>query len=445
MPVVFNMQVVLGLALPFCCAWDSQLLESVKKGRFMEATLLTGMTVEEWSDGMLRLSYRGAAPLLLFNWVLGLVTTLAYAWAGSDLYGLHLPEALGEAVLWLPAATLLVVSMSYFHQVRAVFGADPPDQEILQALVSLPLVGIAACIGWAWLCMEPVAAAAVLAACALALLLVRQGILGRLRRMLEGSTGPKTVWAPATKPWSKNPIIVRESFRAARRPGGTLGFYLLRYGPLATIMVWIVWMGCAQESRLYAVGLLWWTLGGALVAYGSALPAVFGERSRGAWPLLLTTPTTAREFASGWLEWATRTRQWELTALSTAAAICIWEWWYACNPVYRADATDWLGMVWLVAVPRFVLLALFNVGIWCSVRCHKWLAMHLWLLVWMVPLGLIPWLILNWLHFAPYEFQFARFAASMGFVALFAGLTRVAALHALSGGQGPDAPLAAEG
>ncbi|HEY4000864.1 MAG TPA: hypothetical protein VGO93_18490 [Candidatus Xenobia bacterium] len=383
-------QFLAALLLPLLYTTESGFLSQATGSRFLESSLLTGLTAAEWSDGLLRCSLRRVYRLVL---ALGLGVAL-----------IDTPRAV-QALVFVPTVLAMMATVAYFYQLRAVLGINRPGRE----WAGLALGAVAAAGAWAllhaWrdqhLLALPVAAAT--------LLCVRFFIIGRLQNGLVEVPRDRPR-ARAMRPWSRNVIVIRECWRSARR-GGLLAVYLRRFGIFALFtglmarqvlevgQGWGPWFIYYDDASNAIVTLLiLHAVVGTLVVYWSTLASVFDERRQRTAELLESTPLSATAYRNGWLDWATRYRNLEILAVYAVALMGVLGCWWASTGYNLARWAPGLGSRQLDTATTVVGIGLVA-WLWMRLAAHaaleastvsrSWFGMQAQLLLHVVVLGFV--------------------------------------------------------
>ncbi|HEY4001285.1 MAG TPA: hypothetical protein VGO93_20605 [Candidatus Xenobia bacterium] len=327
----------LGLVLPLLAAWDSRVLETLKRTRTLELVPLAPGDGVHWSDGLTRRSLRSTLEH-------GLVVA-CLVWLG---------DRGGAALVWLPSVLLMTVLVAYAQQLWLVQGS-----RLVAAVLALAFVGL----GLAWAAWNPVGLA-VVAGATLALLGPVRSLIGRRLENLDLSPRPmvRTV-AGVLRPRSSNPLVVREYQRERRRARGLVS----RYGLAVLFLAPLAWVPADMLPAWMAL----YTLLAMVVTCWIVPRRLFEERRIGAADLVRISALSAQETLDGWLSWSLGSRLWDIGLLAGVATM-------AQPP----------GLLAFVCAGATSLLFLRSSACAAVTACHSsagWLAVRVRTLQWMLP------------------------------------------------------------
>lgn len=274
---------------------DVSLLTSLRRGRCLEEVLTTGLDAAGMVDALARHSVGSILRPGLPVWAVLVLGSLGQGFVAQAV-----------AVLWLPMTVLAFFVGSYVVQMLSVWSRHGEGASVPQAVLglgALGLVGLTVTVASGF--AEPSGSVATLAAGALLLawgcrFLAIWGLenLQTVDRWNDrgAATARRNRWV---RPWSENPIVVRETARqAAAVPGGFVGLVALRSLGALLPLGWALLV--LEAPAAYWVGLAGLAGLSFLRAAGRTLPAVVGEREQRTLDSVLQVPLG--EFLSGWMQ-----------------------------------------------------------------------------------------------------------------------------------------------
>lgn len=302
------------LVVPFVRAQgDSTILAQFLHGGSYDEIRTTRLTAWEMLDAITCHSMLCVLRLSPWLALIGIGLTWLNSPPGWVRYG-----ALGLAVAWLPAMVLASWAQAYLSQMMAVLSHSSwPGSVALGAVLACVLPGVLTAPWVLVLFLNEKTASAVL------LLVAGCFWMAGLARLLAGlalERGVPEAWSqrqaqPSSqplwpRPWSENPIVVRECAREAGRSpegvasvlAGTLGL-----GVALVYLIPAVSYGFFQ-GRLLASPLYWYIVLGFLFllqptrAASRITGAIAEERDKRTLEALAVTPLGREEFITGWIQ-----------------------------------------------------------------------------------------------------------------------------------------------
>jgi len=369
------------LVVPFVRAQgDAAILSSFLHGGSYDEIRTTRLTAWEILDAIT--CHTMLRVLRLSPWLalVGIGLTWLNTNPGWDRYG-----ALGLAAAWLPAMVLAAWAQAYFSQMMAVLSHSGwPGSAGLGAVLACILPGAVSAPWILLLFMRERTLGAVLALLAACFWMAG---LARLFAGLALERGAPAVWARRTptgpqpapgsrrplwpRPWSENPIVVRECAReAGRSPLGVLSVLaaMLGLGIALVYLLPLVSYGLFK-GRLLASPLYWYAVLGFLFllqptrAASRITGAIAEERDKRTLECLAVTPLGREDFIAGWVQIGCYPRWLELAVVAPGL---LWLGMQAGVPA----ATLLLGLgltavnVWAGAMLGLAL------GLWATSRRH---------------------------------------------------------------------------
>lgn len=364
------------LVVPFVRAQgDAAILSSFLHGGSYDEIRTTRLSAWEMLDAITCHTMLGVLRLSPWLALVGLGLTYLCSTPGWERSG-----ALGLAAAWLPALVLAAWAQACLSQMMAVLSHSSwPGSAALGAVLACVLPGAVAAPWILLLFLRQHTTSAVLALLAgcfwmaglsrlLAGLALEKGApAGWSRRPPPESAPGKPAARPPLwpRPWSENPIVVRECAReAGRSPLGVLSVLAATLG-LGVALVYLVPLISYGlfKGRLLASPLYWYAVLGFLFllqptrAASRITGAIAEERDKRTLECLAVTPLGREEFISGWIQIGCFPRLLELAVVTPV----LW----------------WLGIE--AGVPPFTLVlgvALTAVNIWAGAMIG--LALGLW-------------------------------------------------------------------
>ncbi len=310
------------LVVPFVRAQgDSTILSQFLHGGSYDEIRTTRLTAWEMLDAITCHSMLCVLRLSPWLALVGIGLTWLNSPPGWVRYG-----ALGLAVAWLPAMVLASWAQAYLSQMMAVLSHSSwPSSAALGAVLACVLPGVLTAPWVLVLFLHEQTASAVL------LLLAGCFWMAGLARLLAGlalERGVPEGWAqkpeacpPAAdgtpsnlplwpRPWSDNPIVVRECAReAGRSPAGVASVLAATLG-LGVALVYLIPAVSYGlfHGRLLASPLYWYVVLGFLFllqptrAASRITGAIAEERDKRTLEALAVTPLGREDFITGWIQ-----------------------------------------------------------------------------------------------------------------------------------------------
>ena len=303
---------------------DARFLATFRAAGALEELQQTRLTASDMVDGTVAQSLRWSIQPLLKAQALFLVGALLLSRPGLDRLLL-----VQKALMWAPIAVFLFWIFGYMAQMVAAYGDGGGSGMTSAALAPLCILPLAfALLAGAF--GTPLQKAAVYITAALAV-----GVVSRLLAVWAAGRGQQFAKSVAAakqakragarnthlRPWSDNPIVVRECARdAARVGGGWLGYFAERYMlalccaviPVSALL-FAVELGIRIPQGARSSGL-WLAFAGLYFLVhptrtaGRISTALVEEREKGTLESLAVTPLGREEFVDGWAEVGWRPR-----------------------------------------------------------------------------------------------------------------------------------------